>query len=75
MATLPALSITDRHTFKALALEQSQILHPGLVWFCRGRTVICSAALRSLNVFAIPRNATAMCVAADDFEAVKEWLK
>lgn len=72
--SLPKLSITDRSVFKALKLEQAQILHPGLVWFCRGRTVIGKGTLRTLTVFAIPKTATAMCVATADYEAVKEWL-
>lgn len=74
--TLPLrLSVTDRYKLKALTLEQSQVLPAGKIWWCRGRAIVNYGTLADLgNVFAIPRSADTLCVAAADYETVKEWL-
>lgn len=72
---LPRLSITDRAALKGLILEQSQVLHPGKVWFCQGRTIITRTNLSLMSAaVVVPSKADTICVAAIDYERVKGWI-
>lgn len=75
MAALPTLTVTQRVSLKALKLEQSQVLPPGIIWLCRDRKIITHTKLENAGVFAATaRNINIICVAASDFPAVKEWI-
>lgn len=71
--TLPALSVTDRFALKALKLEQATVLHPGTVWWCRGKTIVRTGHLSRVT-FPLPKGGNTLCVSAIDYPAVKEWI-
>ena len=69
------LSVTNRYRLKDLDWQESEIVPPGKVMFCKGRKVMGYAKVQELGRFsAIPTGADVACVAAADFEDVKRWL-
>jgi hypothetical protein len=69
------LSVTDRCRLKDLEWQQSQIVQPGKVMFCKGRKVMGYTKVTDLaRLSAIPTGADVACVSAADFEDVRRWL-
>jgi hypothetical protein len=66
----------DRTVFKELELQQTGTVPAGRVMFCRGRKVLGYADVATLgNIFMIPKGADILCVALEDADDFKEWLR
>ncbi len=75
-APTATLTVTDRYRLKELAWEQSQVVPPGKVMWCRGRRVLGYCKLADLpRVSLIPPGATAACLSGTDFGDVRAWIE
>lgn len=71
----PLTLVTDRQRFRELELRPSQIVQPGRVMFSKhGGKGAGFAGVAELEVAKIPKGATVMTVAADDFADIREWI-
>jgi hypothetical protein len=69
------LTVTERERLKALTFEKSGAVPPGRVMLCKGRKVVgyCNVAELS-RTFIIAAQANTVCLSAEDFADVQEWL-
>jgi len=76
--TAPAvkkLSVTDRYKLKELDWQQSQVVQPGRVMWCRGRKVLGYSDVKDLHrVMLIPSKADTACLSRADYADVMVWL-
>lgn len=73
----PPVKLTgDRQRWRELELQRTGTVTPGRVMFCRGRKVLGYADVATLgNIFMIPKGADTLCVALEDADDIKEWLR